>query len=285
LKEKEFDTITLDRHHVEMDELDAIRKERDDQLAKLTADLAETNTKLDAKVEYQKAKHDGEDLKVNIEESHVDLEMALLEVKELEEVTLMLNQKRDILQEERKEADLRNEELKKDLEAKEQLDNKKLEARLNRDKHADVKERIAKQEQSAADIEEFTAKVEEEKRKFDELKKDRLDLEEKLKLTTSSLEEHKLMIEDQDKMLEELRAQIDTKKASVDTLNNQISTDAKINEKEEKDNRKLDKDSVALKAKLKFIQEKYDFNSNVRNLKPDEFTELENTNTEVSLRV
>ena len=32
---------------------------------------------------------------------------------------------------------------------------------------------------------------------------------------------------------------------------------------------------------MKFIREKYDFNSNVRNLKPDEFTELENTNTEV----
>jgi len=44
--------------------------------------------------------------------------MALLEVKELEDTTLMLNKKRDDLQEERKEADSRNEELKRDLEAK-----------------------------------------------------------------------------------------------------------------------------------------------------------------------
>lgn len=207
--------------------------------------------------------------------------MALLEVKELEDITLMLNEKRDTLQEERKEADTRNDELKRDLEAKEQLDNKKLEARLNRDKNADVKERIAKQEQSAADIEEFQGKVEEEKRKFDELKKERLDLEEKLKLTIANLEEHKKKIEDQGKQLEDLRAQIDTKKASVATLENSIVEETKVHTKEERDNRKLAKDNAALQAKLKFIREKYDFNSNVRNLKPDEFTELENTNTEV----
>ena len=45
--------------------------------------------------------------------------MLLLEVKELEDSTVMLNNKKDQLQEERKEADARNEELKKDLEAKE----------------------------------------------------------------------------------------------------------------------------------------------------------------------
>jgi hypothetical protein len=132
--------------------------------------------------------------------------MAQLEVKELEETTLMLNEKRERLQEERKEADLRNEELKKDLEAKEQLDNKKLEAKLNRDKNADVKERIAKQEQSANDILEFGEKVEEEKRKFDDLKRERLDLQERLKLAQASIEEHKEMIADQDKELEDLRA-------------------------------------------------------------------------------
>lgn len=124
--------------------------------------------------------------------------------------------------------------------------------------------------------------MEEEKRKFDELKKERLDLEEKLKLTVANLEEHKVKIEGQDKTLEELRAQIDTKKASVATLENSIKEETKVHTKEERDNRKLAKDNAALEAKLKFIREKYDFNSNVRNLKPDEFTELENTNTEVS---
>jgi Mg2+ and Co2+ transporter CorA len=67
----------------------------------------------------------------------------------------------------------------------------------------------------------------------------------------------------------------------VETHNNAIEEDTKTNLVEEKDNRKLAKESAALQAKLKFIQDKYDFNSNVRQLKPDEFTELENTNEEV----
>jgi hypothetical protein len=83
-------------------------------------------------------------LKEDIQIASVNLEMAQLEVKELEDVSLMLNDKRERLQEERKEADQRNDDLKRDLEAKNQLDSKKLEARLNRDKNADVKERIAK---------------------------------------------------------------------------------------------------------------------------------------------
>lgn len=97
-----------------------------------------------------------------------------------------------------------------------------------------------------------------------------------------SIEEHKGLIEEQDKSLEDLKAQIETKKAAVEGFNNQIDADTKVHAQEEKDNRRLAKDNAALKAKLKFIQEKYDFNSNVRNLKPDEFTELENTNQDVS---
>jgi len=119
LKEKEFETITLGRHEEEMKELDEIKKLREDHLVKLRADLDAAHQVLNGKVEYQKALKDGEDLKDNIETASVDLEMALLEVKELEDITLMLNEKRDTLQEERKEADTRNDELKRDLEAKE----------------------------------------------------------------------------------------------------------------------------------------------------------------------
>jgi len=89
------------------------------------------------------------------------------------------------------------------------------------------------------------------------------------------------MISDQDKELADLKAQIEAKKAAVLLLDTQMLEDNKDNVIEERDNRKLAKDNAASGAQLKFIQEKYDFNSNVRNLRPDEFTELENTNNEV----
>jgi hypothetical protein len=98
----------------------------------------------------------------------------------------------------------------------------------------------------------------------------------------ASLDEHDKMILDQNAELDALKAQIDAKKASVAALDASIAAETKVHIVEERDNRKLAKDNAALAAKLKFIREKYDFNSNVRNLKPDEFTELENTNNEVS---
>lgn len=60
---------------------------------------------LNGKVEYQKALGDGAALKEDIQIASVNLEMAQLEVKELEDASLMLNDKRERLQEERKEAD------------------------------------------------------------------------------------------------------------------------------------------------------------------------------------
>ena len=70
-----------------------------------------------------------------------------------------------------------------------------MQAKLNRDKNADVKELLAKEEQSKADIEDLTGKLEEEKRKYDDHLNNKLDLEEKMKLATDSLADYNAMIE------------------------------------------------------------------------------------------
>lgn len=67
-------------------------------------------------------------------------------MKELEDATEYLNDKKEELQEAKKQADIRNEELKKELAAKEEIAAKRLQAKLNRDKNAEVKELIAQEE-------------------------------------------------------------------------------------------------------------------------------------------
>ena len=64
-------------------------------------------------------------------------------MKELEDVTEYLNNKKEELMEARKLAEIKNEELRKELAAKEEIAVKRLQAKLNRDKNIEVKELIA----------------------------------------------------------------------------------------------------------------------------------------------
>ena len=67
-------------------------------------------------------------------------------MKELEESTEYLNEKKLDLIEAKKIADVNNENLKKELAAKEEISAKRLQAKLNRDKNVETKELIAHEE-------------------------------------------------------------------------------------------------------------------------------------------
>ncbi len=64
-------------------------------------------------------------------------------MKELEDATEYLNNKKEELIESKKIAEIKNEELRKELAAKEEIAAKRLQAKLNRDKNVEVKELIA----------------------------------------------------------------------------------------------------------------------------------------------
>lgn len=66
------------------------------------------------------------DLKREIEELHVELELFNINVKELEDSTESLNLKREELTDSKKTCDIKNEELKKELFAKEEVAAKRL---------------------------------------------------------------------------------------------------------------------------------------------------------------
>lgn len=72
--------------------------------------------------------------------------MKQIKVKELEDITEYLNNKKEELNESKRLAEIKHEELKKEAAAKEDLALKRLQAKLQRDKNVEVKELIAQEE-------------------------------------------------------------------------------------------------------------------------------------------
>lgn len=88
----------------------------------------------------------------------------------------------------KKLADVKNEELRKELSAKEEIATKRLQAKLNRDKNVEVKELIAQEETATQHNQELTHKLEEEKKKYEGLLDEKLEIDEKLKIANKTLD-------------------------------------------------------------------------------------------------
>lgn len=134
-------------------------------------------------------------LRKDIEEMGVKLEMMQINVKELEDVTDMLASKKDELMDAKKAAEIKNEELKKEAATKEELAQKRIQTKLNRDKNVEVKELIAQEETAVQHNQELVAKLDDEKKKYETLLDEKLEIDEKLVISTKAFEETKLKIE------------------------------------------------------------------------------------------
>lgn len=98
---------------------------------------------------------------------------------------------------------------------------------------------------------------------------------EKYKFTTEKVAEYR-------KLLEELRVLIETKQANVDATLEKVKEERKINLEEEERNRKLQKANTALKAKLEFIETRYDYTSSAKGMSIQDFKELIESNLNVN---
>ncbi len=208
----------------------------------------------------------------------IKLEMMQIAVKELEDVTDMLAEKKEELIEAKKAAEIKNEELKKEAATKEELAQKRIQTKLNRDKNVEVKELIAQEETAVQHNQELVSKLGDEKKKYESLLDEKLEIDEKLIISTKAFEETKEKIIAQDKVIEEFKAKIEAQTKVTDELTHKIDEEKKINRVEEEKFRKLAQMNAALKAKLQFIESKYDFTTNVNVLNSDDFKSLMNTN-------
>jgi len=87
---------------------------------------------------------------------------------------------RDDLTEEKKLADDKNEELKTKLKAQEEIANKRLQNKLNREKSAKIKDLLAEDEMIKATNDDLTKKLMQEREQYDTYLKEKIELQERL---------------------------------------------------------------------------------------------------------
>jgi hypothetical protein len=112
---------------------------------------------------------EGVKYKNEIEDMHSKLQLLSIMIKELEDGTEFLVEKKEELDAQKKATDDQNEELEKTLKSKEEASQKRLIAKIQRDKNPEVKDLIVKEEQQTENNEDFNNKLREEKEKLDQL--------------------------------------------------------------------------------------------------------------------
>ena len=134
---------------------------------------------------------------------------------------------------------MKNEELKTQLKAQEEIAAKRLQNKLNRDKNPEINELLANEEMVISHNADIGNKLRMEKEKFDTYLGQRLEIEEKLRLTEEQLKEDTEKVGTQNDELADLRARIKAEQAEVDEVTAAVEEGRKLNKREDEKNRQL----------------------------------------------
>ena len=108
------------------------------------------------------------------------------------------------------------------------------------------------------------------------------ELRETLKRRTELMQETKLKIEAQDEQIQKITAVNEEKQKDVNDRLKRVEEARKLNLFEDEKNRRLSKLNAAHKAKMQFIEEKYDYTSKAKSMSLQDFRELMESNVAVN---
>lgn len=120
------------------------------------------------------------------------------------EVVEAYNKKKEELIDEKKEADIKNEELRMQVKASEEMQAKRLQSQLQRNKTQEIKNKLAEQEGLKEFTESLNHKLAEEKEKYDKLSSEKIVRDEENKMLLAHMVEDKKVNEEQKKELDDL---------------------------------------------------------------------------------
>ena len=276
------------------DEYAGLRHDRDMKLItanydQVQYDLAKIKAAKDAADQVHQGKADLQALikdeikyRKDIEEFHSEHQRLLIKVKVLEDANAFLEEKKEELEKEKRQTEEANEELLKKKTEKEDNNQKRLIAKITREKNQVIRELVQKEDNQGDQNEEFSRKYNEEFGKLDDLLDGLTHLHEQRRLADDKEKTTREKIADYRKLIDELKAMIDTKQQNVDALLEKVKIEREVNVDEEERNRKLQKANTALKAKLEFIETRYDYTSSAKNMSIQDFKELIESNLNVN---
>ena len=170
---------------------------------------------IDKNVELQKVIKQNTDLKASIEEKERTLARERLRVTELEHLReLNVKMKEDEINERRLLLS-KNEELKKEIEAKDQINNMKIQKKLKDKTTGQLKELNMKWEENKKNLEELKEKIKIERDKIDLLEKDKIMLTNSLNIVQAQLKELREINDKSVARAEELKKQAAALEAEV----------------------------------------------------------------------
>lgn len=155
-------------------------------------------------------------------------------------------------------------------------------AKLQRDRNPEIKELIQKEEAQQELNEDFNNKFREEKEKHDELLDQLVQLRETLKRRKELMEETKAKTELQDEQIKEITTVNEEKQKDVNDRLKRVEEARKLNLFEDEKHRRLGKINAAHKAKMEFIEAKYDYTSKAKSMSLQDFKELMDSNVGVN---
>ena len=195
-KETAFESEAQQRHDQEVELYTALKTKKQKELDDLKAALAKLEKDFLAMKDYQNALAETEELRQKIEDMKVKTQYLEIHINILSETVEALKLKADDLAEEKKLAEMKHQELETQLQAQEEIAKKRLQAKLNREKSAEVKELIAAQEIAQGETEEIGNKLLTQKETYDNFLSDKITLEEQFrrreedfKIDTAAVEE------------------------------------------------------------------------------------------------
>jgi len=183
-----------------------IEKLRKD-LENISNDTRARQENVDKNVELQKVRKQNAELKTSIEEKERSLARERIRVTELENIReLNLKMKEDEINEKRLII-AKNEELKKEIEAKDQINNMKIQKKLKDKTTGQLKDLTTKYEENQKNLEELKEKIKVEKDKIDMLERDRIALNNQLTIVLAQLKELRETNEKNSAKIEDLKKQ------------------------------------------------------------------------------
>lgn len=148
-----------------------------------------------------------------------------------------------------------------------------------------MKELISAEETQIETNEDFQNKLRSEIEKHNTLLDELIQLKENLKITKEKFTETTALVEKQDEAMKELKETINTKQNDVNSKLEVVEAARKVNNLEGEKNKQYAKAQAALKAKLEFIEQKYDYSSSAKQMSLQDFKELIQSNLNVNSTV
>lgn len=284
-KEEEADNHSTYRFERDTATYDEAYTAKGEELAQIKTDLEAIGQQFAANAEYVENE---ENMRKHVEETQtmfVDLQLLKCRVKELEQARDLYEQIKEDETQRKRELINHTNELRKEVEAKDQTERMRMQKRLNETKNPELKEIMINSTMVSENIEGLENKVGDEKDKYDDLLNEKLVLDKLTELMNADIDKNKGVMEQQDADITELKGETDELDKEVKDLNAQNTEAQGLNKEVENKYRRLAKENLALKAKLEFLFSNYDYSSNVKGLRLEDFRNLVMTNEKVNENV